>query len=94
LVELLTNTFEGFAVVALQIESQVGDDGVLALHVPLGAAEARSRVLVTISPFPASPTASDPSDWHDFVKRTYGSCADLGLEEPEDLQLSEGDYQA
>lgn len=35
----------------------------------------------------------DQSDWHEFVSRTYGSCAGLGLEEPEDLPLPEGDVQ-
>jgi hypothetical protein len=80
---------------AVQFESQVGDDGVLALQVPLGTAEARSRVLVTIAPFPtATSSASDQSDWHEFVKRTYGSCAGLGLEEPNDLPLPESNRLA
>ena len=37
---------------------------------------------------------ADQSDWHEFVQRTYGSCAGLGLEEPDDLPLSEGNVQA
>jgi hypothetical protein len=77
---------------AIQLESQVGDDGILSLHVPLGPAEARSRVMVTTSTFASTnPDARDQSDWKDFISRTYGSCADLGLEEPEDLPLPEWD---
>jgi hypothetical protein len=72
---------------AIQLESQVGEDGVLSLQVPLGPAEARSRVLVTISPS----AEQDQSDWQEFISRTYGSCAGLGLEEPEDLPLPQGD---
>lgn len=35
---------------SIQLESEVGDDGILALQVPLGMAEARARVIVTIEP--------------------------------------------
>jgi hypothetical protein len=80
---------------AIQVESQVGDDGVLSLQVPLGPAEARSRVIVTIAPFPSTTsTALGQHDWHEFISRTYGSCAGLGLEEPEDLPLPEWDPSA
>ena len=34
----------------IQLQSEVGDDGILALQVPLGIAEARARVIVTIEP--------------------------------------------
>ena len=80
---------------AIQLESHVGDNGILSLQVPLGPAEARSRVLVTISPFPTTTSSSsDQSDWHEFVQRTYGSCAGLGLEEPDDLPLPKSDVPA
>ena len=72
---------------AIQLESQVGDDGVLSLHVPLGTAEARSRVIVTIATF----STQKPSAGQEFTSRTYGSCAGFGLEEPEDLPLPRGD---
>ena len=76
---------------SIQLESEVGADGFLDLHVPLGTDEARSRVIVTIQPLDSR---SDPksTDWHDFVGRTYGSCADLGLEEPDDLPLQPQDW--
>jgi hypothetical protein len=78
---------------AIQLESRVGDDGVLSLQVPLGPAEARSRVIVTISPFLRQSQSVDQenSDWKEFISRTYGSCDGLGLEEPEDLPLPQVD---
>ena len=33
---------------AIQLESQVGDDRVLSLHVPFGVGESRSRVIVSL----------------------------------------------
>jgi len=77
---------------SVQLESEVGADGVLELRVPLGAGDARTRVVVTIKPL--SPSVSTTSDWHDFVERTYGSCAGLGLEEPPDLPLEQHDFSA
>lgn len=70
----------------VQLESKVGVDGILSLEIPFGAAEAQKRVLVTIQPLPAEPVNNPPAvDWHTFVAETYGSCAGLGLKEPEDL---------
>jgi hypothetical protein len=79
---------------AVQLESEVGADGVLELRVPLGAHDARKRVIVTIEPLPpsASPSVPGSSDWHEFVERTYGSCAGMGLEEPADLPLEQRDW--
>lgn len=71
----------------VQFESEVGGDGFVSLRVPLGAEEANSRVIVTIAPLPTRATAEDQTDWHEFVRQTYGSCAELGLEEPQDLPL-------
>ncbi len=79
---------------SVQLESEVGVDGVLELRVPLGVNDARTRVIVTIQPLPGPSPACDSSDsdWHDFVERTYGSCAGLGLEEPPDLPLQQRDW--
>jgi len=81
---------------SVQLESEVGADGVVELRVPLGVGDAGTRVVVTIEPFPppVSPSISAASDWHDFVQRTYGSCAGLGLEEPPDLPLEQHDLSA
>jgi hypothetical protein len=81
---------------SIQMESEVGADGVLELRVPLGMDDARTRVVVTIRPLPeAEPQrAHDCSDWHLFVQRTYGSCDGLGLEEPPDLPLQQRDWSA
>jgi hypothetical protein len=66
---------------AIQLNSRVGDDGVLNLTVNLGQAEAKKNVVVTIKPVGAD-SAHDAAvlDWHEFIERTYGSCAGRGLE--------------
>jgi hypothetical protein len=64
----------------IQFHSHVGDDGMLSLQVNLGAAEAKKEVIVTIEP--VGPPASVPAalSWREFLDRTYGSCAGLGVE--------------
>lgn len=78
----------------IQVESEVGPDGVLVVRISLGEEEARRRVLVTIEP--AVATEESPhqprTDWREFLTQTYGSCAGLGLEEPEDLPLQPRDW--
>jgi hypothetical protein len=78
---------------SIQLQSEVGADGVLELRVPVGTDDARTPVIVTIQPLPRpyGPSVDKPSDWHEFVARTYGSCAGLGLEEPPDLPLQQRD---
>jgi hypothetical protein len=45
--------------------------------------------LVTIQPLQKEPaTADDKTEWHQFVEETYGSCAGLGLERPD-----QGEYE-
>jgi hypothetical protein len=75
----------------IQIESETGSDGVLALTVPLGAAGANTRVRITIEPLDTNVEDKD-IDWPTIVDQTYGSCAGLGLEEPEDLPPEERDW--
>ena len=79
---------------SVQLESEVGPDGVLELRVPLGVGDARTRVVVTIEPLlpPTLRCVSAVLDWHNFVEQTYGSCAGLGLEEPPDLPLEQRDW--
>ena len=81
---------------SIQLESEVGGDGVLEIRVPLGANDAKTRVMVTIQPLPEPKPqdVADRSDWHDFIQRTYGSCVGLGLEEPPDLPLQQRDWSA
>src|SRR5205809_388731 len=66
----------------IQMESEVGNDGVLDLKLPLGRAEAHARILVTIqsSSVPYDTPLGDRLGWAEFIKRTYASCADSGLE--------------
>jgi hypothetical protein len=75
----------------IEFKSRVGADGVLNLHVSLGQASAGADVIVTIRrASPSSPpmTPVNPQDWHQFVERTYGSCARLGLE-----RQSQGNFE-
>jgi hypothetical protein len=79
----------------IQIRSEVGSDGILSLNVPLGEKRARTEVLVTIAEVQAAIANARPvvvNDWHSFVAQTYGSCADLGLDEPDDLPLQDRSF--
>ena len=53
------------------LKSRVGPDGVLAVAVPLGRAEANREVTVTIEPAP--PTAVTQDEWRAWVEKTAGS---------------------
>lgn len=76
----------------IELKSKVGPDGVLDLKVALGANGANREVLVTVEPDPDAPVDdADGRQWRAFVERTYGSCAGLGLEEPDDLPLQPRD---
>jgi hypothetical protein len=69
---------------SIQFQSRVGDDGVLNVQLDLGQAEAKKDVKITIEPVSSnSGQQSEIMSWPDFVERTYGSCAGLGLERPE-----------
>ncbi|MEX0611484.1 MAG: hypothetical protein WD738_14090 [Pirellulales bacterium] len=70
---------------AIQFHSRVGDDGILNVQVNLGSTEAKKEVVVTIEPLSANDEAQQGAamPWPDFVERTYGSCAGLGLERHE-----------
>jgi hypothetical protein len=65
----------------IQIHSRVGKDGVLQVRVPFRPADAGKDMLVTITP--ADDRTKDGLDWHQFLDSTYGSCADLGVDRPE-----------
>jgi hypothetical protein len=72
---------------SVQFQTEIGPDGVLNLSIQLGQADAKMPVIVTIQPL-VNQSANAPMqelEWHEFVNQTYGSCAGLGLEEPEDM---------
>jgi hypothetical protein len=73
----------------IELRSKVDADGVLTLKVALGPAEANQEVLVTVQAAEKSLSGPAGKDWHSFVERTYGSCADHGLEEPPDLPVQQ-----
>jgi hypothetical protein len=72
---------------SVQFQTEIGPDGVLNFSIQLGQSEAKMPVVVTIQPLAeeAGKNSTRETEWHEFVERTYGSCAGLGLEEPEDL---------
>lgn len=74
----------------IQFHSRVGVDGMLDVHVDLGQGEER-EVVVTIQPI--SPGSADRASetWEEFINSTYGSCAGLGLERPEQGVLEQRD---
>jgi hypothetical protein len=65
----------------IQIHSRVGKDGVLQVRVPLKPADAGKDMLVTITPAHDSP--KNGMNWQQFLDSTYGSCAELGLQRPD-----------
>ena len=67
----------------IQFQSRVGDDGVLNVQLNLGRAEAKKDVKITIEPVKSAAEQPMAISWSEFVERTYGSCAGLGLERPE-----------
>jgi hypothetical protein len=73
----------------IQLQTEVGPDGVLNLCIPLGLDDAKTPVMVTIQSLAATSRKILPEqlEWHEFVRQTYGSCAGLGLEEPVDMPL-------
>jgi len=74
---------------AIQFHSRVGNDGVLNLQVDLGSTEAKKEVVVTIESLTADgelPGRDLP--WSSLVEQTYGSCAGMGLDRPD-----EGTYE-
>jgi len=73
---------------AIQLHSRVGDDGILNLRVDLGREDAQRDVVVTIQRLSKDEFVVKELPWQEFLDRTYGSCAGLGLERPE-----QGDYE-
>jgi hypothetical protein len=76
---------------AIQFHSRVGDDGTLSVQVNLGCSQAKKEVVVTIEPLSTGDEARQAAamPWPDFIERTYGSCAGLGLERHE-----QGDFES
>jgi hypothetical protein len=75
---------------AIQFHSHVGADGVLDVHVELGRGEERD-VVVTIQPLASGKPEISTESWQEFIESTYGSCAGLGLERPDQGILEERD---
>lgn len=74
----------------IQFQSTIGGDGYLTLRLKIGDSEAKLPVRITIEPLSASTVPSNGSKmaWPEFLDKTYGSCAALGLERP-----SQGEFE-
>jgi hypothetical protein len=68
------------------VKSRVGNDGVLHVNVPIGAADANRDVQVTIE-LAAAPAAHSRQDYLDFLQATAGAWQGE-FERPE-----QGDYE-
>ena len=68
------------------IKSRVGRDGVLQLHVPIGAAEAEREVQITVDPV-AIPTTLSQEEWARRILDNAGKWQG-DLERPK-----QGDYE-
>jgi hypothetical protein len=75
---------------AIRLNLIVASDGVLTARIPLGVKFAGTSVTITIE---SEATTSDAADakWRRALNHTYGACACLGLERPEQLLLEERD---
>ena len=77
----------------IRMKARVGEDGVLLVQIPIGMEAMGREELVTIK---AAPESSDGEsarqrEWHQILKETYGSCAGMGLERPDQGVLEERD---
>ena len=69
----------------LQLQSRVGDDGVLTLRVALSAEDAGRDVTVTIEPTAVAVAEPQRSAWPPgYFEATFGSSASDPIEEPAD----------
>ena len=73
---------------SIQLQSHVGPDGILKLHIPVGMADVDLEVLVVVQPLESAPVAteSEALGWPPgFFERTFGSFRDEPLaREPHD----------
>ena len=66
----------------IETTGTVGPDGSLTIDQALDLAPGRHRLVLLIDP---TPSESEPLDWPNFVKSTYGSLADFPMtREPEE----------
>lgn len=73
----------------LELQTRVGDDGVLHLTVPLGGGEANQEVTVTIkTPSPKFDPKVSPEKWRQGMLEIAGSISDPTFTAPSDQGLS------
>lgn len=66
---------------SIKLRSHVGQDGILHLDIPVNLQETDLEVTVSFKPVQTPENSSDTEDfnqleWHEFIRRTAGSCAD------------------
>ena len=74
---------------SIELKARVGADGVLALKVPVGLAEADREVCVTVRPAEQAPASHDLASWRRFIDEKAGAWNGEALERP-----PQGEYEA
>jgi hypothetical protein len=76
------------------VTTQVGPDGVLNLHIPLGEGDANKRVRVVVETLDQAEPSSTPmteaerEEWLRFIERTAGAITD-----PTFIRHPQGEYE-
>jgi hypothetical protein len=66
---------------SIKLRSHVGKDGILHLDIPVNMPETDLEITVTFQPIQIVKDSAEVEDfnqleWHEFIARTAGSCAD------------------
>ncbi len=72
----------------LKFRSQVGEDGILHLDVPVSVTQTEIEVTLIIQEISETEEQKSRLEWQKFIDETYGFLADANLE-----RLTQGDYE-
>ena len=72
----------------LKFRSQVGEDGILHLDVPVSVTQTEIEVTLIIKEISETEEQKSRLEWQKFIDETYGSLANENLERP-----PQGDYE-
>lgn len=72
----------------IKFRSQVGEDGMLHLELPVSAFQKEIEVTLIIKEISETKEQKSRLEWQKFIDETYGSLADENLE-----RLPQGDYE-
>ena len=79
----------------IQLKTVVGEDGILQIQMPPELKHKSLEILIVFQFLPEPETNkieqdqnSNPSNWHEFIEKTYGCLADDPIE-----RYSQGEYE-